>query len=83
MFDIGTLILAFISWDGKVTAGDMIMGASFLISAFVAWNRLSIKIAQMETKLDQVIQWWQTCSKGDCPMLKQVKEESHHRSEGA
>lgn len=42
-----------------VTAGELIQVLSFLLAVFATYNRISIKITSLETKLDTLYEWWQ------------------------
>lgn len=48
-----------ISYTGTITAGELLQVLSFLIAVFAAYNRISIKLAQLETKIQPIYDWWQ------------------------
>lgn len=78
-----TISLGFlvIHLEGTITAGEMIQVVSFLVAAFAVYNRLSIKIAKLETNLQTLYDWWQNrieCNKNDCPFLERgIVSRSH------
>lgn len=61
-------------FEGKLTAGDILMCISFLVAVFGAYNKLTERLTMMEVKLDAISIWWNTCAKGACPMVKELKE---------
>lgn len=42
-----------------VTAGEILQVLSFLLAVFATYNRISIKMSSLETKLDTLYEWWQ------------------------
>lgn len=46
-------------FDGTITAGELLQIISFLLAVFAAYNRITIKISILETKLTTIYDWWE------------------------
>lgn len=42
----------------KITAGDLLMAITLVVSAFSLYNRLTIQIARLEEKIEPIHKWW-------------------------
>ena len=62
-----------------VTAGELLQIISFIITMFAVYNRISIEIAEIKTELSSIKRWWETCTEGNCPMAKELKELSQEQ----
>lgn len=42
----------------RLTAGDLLMAITLVVSAFGLYNRISIQIVRLEEKIDPLYTWW-------------------------
>lgn len=42
-----------------ITAGELLQCFSLIIAAFTVYNRLSLKINTIDTKVNMIYDWWQ------------------------
>lgn len=42
-----------------ITAGELLQIISILLAVFSVYNRISVKLMQIETKLEPIYEWWQ------------------------
>ena len=85
MIMIGLLMFKF---DGTITLGDLSVILTFIISVFGVYNRLSIQISEIKSDLAMIKRWWENCTEGNCPMVKEIREQGkeqrlvrHYREE--
>ena len=63
-------------FDGKLTAGDLLLCISLLVSVLGAYSRLSDRLTKIETNQDLIIEWFKNCTKGDCPMIREIRDRN-------
>jgi hypothetical protein len=45
-------------FSGIITPGDILIAMSILVSVFGAYNRIVIRLTNIETKIEPVYSWW-------------------------
>ena len=68
---LGLLLMRF---DGTITLGDIGVIITFVIATSAAYNRISVDIAELRKDVALVIEWYKNCTRGDCPMAKEVRD---------
>jgi hypothetical protein len=63
-------------FEGRLTAGDILLCISLLISVFGAYAGLGNRLTKIEASQDLILEWFKTCTKGDCPMIKEIKDRN-------
>jgi hypothetical protein len=64
--------------EWHLTAGDVLIAISLIVSVFGGYNRLSNKLEKIKTELDLIKDWWIRCIEGKCPMAEHLKHELHN-----
>ena len=75
---LGLLLMRF---DGTITLGDLGVIVTFIVATFSAYNRLSIAIAELRKDVAMVVNWYENCTKGDCPVAKEVRLQRKYNVE--
>lgn len=54
--------------EGTVTLGELLQIVAFVIAVFAAYNRLSIRLATLEERINIVHKWWENKISDNCPL---------------
>jgi len=64
-----------IQWDGTITAGSLLTCITLLISVFAAYNRITIELRELRTKVDMIYNWWVSQNEANLQVAKKKFRE--------